>query len=613
MKILGSKFFGQDSAIFYLDTKKREIFALNSDRISRIKKDNFDVSPILDLYSNKFRKLDKLAYPFKNFKGFDALLETKGTSYFWLNEQRLIRKITKPKYRSDLLKKRDFVENLLLLLKTVTYPKIYYYKILRKYYWNLYLINQLPKNFHFKKIDQYIKETLSRYDIKVDNILYFDHHLCHAVTAYYFSRFAYKSKAIVFTLDEHGDECFSKTYIFDGNKHTEIAKSTTKKFFINNKAYVTSIAGLYSNFTEAMGLIRSTDEGKVEALAAYGKVDKKLYKRLTKIVQIKNLQFVINSDTYKKFTDIEYLITLRKHIGDKNFCATIQAWLNDVIVDYLNQVYKKYPVNNLCLAGGAVANIILNYNIYSRTPFKNIFIAPPMGDEGSAAGAAILSALESNEDISWLKYQSMPYFGPKYTRKEIYESLKKFDRLKVEYLGKNWYVKAAKSISENKVIAIFQGKMEFGPRALGNRSILANPANKRTRERINAVVKKRPWYQPFCPSVLETDRETLFISSFSHKHMATAFVMKKEFRDKYYSGIHIDGTARPQFVEKNDNPNLYALLRELKKLIGHGIVINTSYNLHGRTIVNSPIDAIIDFRDCNLDELYIEGYKVTKS
>jgi len=144
------------------------------------------------------------------------------------------------------------------------------------------------------------------------------------------------------------------------------------------------------------------------------------------------------------------------------------------------------------------------------------------------------------------------------------------------------------------------------------RSIIANPMLNNSRDKINSKVKKRPSYQPFCPSILESDRQRLFHNSFKHKHMALAFRMKKEHIEHLPCAVHIDGTARPQFVEKKDNPMYYRYLKELKKITGYGVSLNTSFNLHGRTIVRTPQDAVIDFIDCNLDELFIEGYRVRR-
>jgi carbamoyltransferase len=217
------------------------------------------------------------------------------------------------------------------------------------------------------------------------------------------------------------------------------------------------------------------------------------------------------------------------------------------------------------------------------------------------------------QDVSWLKKLTMPYFGDSYSRDEVQLALDGCDKiLFVEDLGDSWQQRAAQDLQQKKIISLFNGRMEFGPRALGNRSIIANPTDPKVTERINAKVKRRPWYQPFCPSILEEERERLFQDSFSHKHMAIAFRLKPEFHDDLPCATHIDGTARPQFVSPPDNPAYWQLLKEFKILSGYGVLINTSFNLHGRTIVRTPEDAIQDFMDCGIDVLYIEGFRVTR-
>jgi carbamoyltransferase len=154
--------------------------------------------------------------------------------------------------------------------------------------------------------------------------------------------------------------------------------------------------------------------------------------------------------------------------------------------------------------------------------------------------------------------------------------------------------------------------MEWGPRALGNRSILADPRSASMRERINKVVKKRPLFQPFCPSVLVEEKDRLFERAYLNRHMTCAFRMRREFWEHLPSAIHIDGTARVQFVSADDNPMFYRVLAEFKRLSGFGVVINTSFNLHGRTIVNTPEDAIEDFLDSQMDFLVLDGYLVRR-
>ncbi|MDC1066364.1 carbamoyltransferase C-terminal domain-containing protein, partial [Candidatus Pseudothioglobus singularis] len=375
-----------------------------------------------------------------------------------------------------------------------------------------------------------------------------------------------------------------------------------------------SIGRLYNYFTKAMDLRPNSDEGKVEALAAFGEPDKDLYGDLMKATLINKDLLSIDFDNklIEPFYDLSWLKKQRNKIGDESFCASIQSYLEDIMVNYLNIAYEKYPTPNLCISGGVAANIIMSLAIYERTNFKNIYIYPAMADDGLAIGSAILTALSLGEDIKWLKDFNMPYFGDAYSRAEVKRSLDNFDNIFYDDLGDDWPEVAAMSVSQGKICALFHGQMEFGPRALGNRSIIANPMIENTRQKINATIKRRPSYQPFCPSILEEERVRLFETSFSHKHMAIAFRMKQKFIKDLPCAVHIDGTARPQFVEMEDNPNYYRYLKALKSITGYGVSLNTSFNLHGRTIVRTPEDAIIDFIDCNLDELFIEGYRVKR-
>ena len=177
-----------------------------------------------------------------------------------------------------------------------------------------------------------------------------------------------------------------------------------------------------------------------------------------------------------------------------------------------------------------------------------------MGDEGSSVGAAVLSLINNKEDPLKIKKVSMPYLGDSYNDQETLSILNLYkNSINFENLKDNWVNDAANSLKQNKIIATFYGKMEFGPRALGQRSILANPFYKDTRDKINLQIKKRPWYQPHCPTILEEDREEIFEQSFHHKYMSTAFKAKSRFKEIIPSALHVDLTARPQFVTKETN------------------------------------------------------------
>ena len=603
---MGTKYCGHDSAICVLDTKKKSIFAMSTERVTRIKHDQLDITPILAKY--KFSNIDYLAHSYSDFadKGKDGELREKMT--YNKDIEKALREIIKPSYIKDLnisrIKKNKAIFK--ALFTNLTSVRNYYAAKVKRA-----LVKETPEG-NRKAFIYYIKKNLNNFNLKPKKILFYEHHLCHAIPSYYLSYFNGK-KAIAMTIDGQGDGFFSKAYLFESAENFKLIGQSSADFIGGGDRFL-SIGRIYSLFTMAMGLRPNSDEGKVEALAAFGIADKDLLSLLKNATHIDKtlLNINFNIQAIKYFYDIEWLKEKRKKVGDENFCASVQTYLEDTVVDYLNAIYKKYPLNNLCLSGGVAANIIMSLHIYERTNFKNIYVLPPMGDEGLAIGSAILTAIDLKKDVSWLRDFKMPYFGDSYTRQEVMQALKTFENISIEDIDKNWPEEAAKSVAEGKICSFFHGRMEFGPRALGNRSIVADPGRDDIRQRINLTVKRRPNYQPFCPSILEEERERLFNNSFSHKHMAIAFRMKEKYIKDLPCAVHVDGTARPQFVEKEDNPNYYRYLKALKGITGYGVSLNTSFNLHGRTIVRTPHNAVVDFIDCNIDELFIEGYRVKR-
>ena len=607
MRIMGTKYCGHDSALCVLDTTQKKIFAISTERVTRIKHDSIDITPIINAYD--FKNIDFIAHSYSDFedKGHDGELREKMT--YTKDIEKALRRIIKPNYIVDLNLSR--VKKNLIIFKSLFIN----YSAVKEYYSAKYkrsLVRETPEG-NKKAFTSYIKKNLAKFNLTPKKVFFYDHHLCHAVPSYYLSPFN-EEKAIALTIDGQGDGYFSKLFYFNGLDDYKLIGESSADYLGEGDKFL-SIGRLYNYFTKAMGLRPNSDEGKVEALAAFGNADEELYQQLMNATYIDKNLLSINFDIklIKQFYDIDWLKAQRKRVGDENFCASIQTYLEDIMVDYLNSAYEQYPTNNLCLSGGVAANIIMSLAIYERTSFKSIYVYPAMGDDGLAIGSAILTAINLGQDIRWLKDFSMPYFGDLFSREQVKKVLDDFDNISLEYLGDDWPEKAAISVSEGKICALFHGQMEFGPRALGNRSIIANPMLEDTRQKINSTIKRRPSYQPFCPSILEEERERLFQDSFLHKHMAIAFRMKKEFIKDLPCAVHVDGTARPQFVEEKDNPNYYRYLKALKKITGYGVSLNTSFNLHGRTIVRTPKDAIIDFIDYNIDELFIEGYRVKRN
>jgi len=608
MRIVGTKYCGHDSSLCLLDTEQKTIFAMGTERVTRIKHDVMDVSPVLDAYP--LGNVDVVCHSLSNFetnKSGEGELRAQMTHN--KDIEKALRLIIKPTYIKDLNVSRSEKNKLIRksLFTNFSAIKAYYTSKFKR------ALTRNNKENNKRVFTSYIKNNFNKYNLFPEKIYFFDHHLCHAIPSYYLSPY-YGKKALALTVDGQGDGFFSKLYVFDEKaKYKSLGASKATPLGGQGGRYL-SVGRIYEHFTQAMDLRVGSDEGKVEALAAFGKADKDLLAQLKEATLIDKESLSINYDIDKilPFYDIGFLKEHRANMGDENFCAVVQTYLEDTIVEYLNFVYEQYPIANLCLSGGVAANIIMSLSIYERTPFKNIYVLPPMGDDGLAIGSAILTALEVGKDVSWLKDYTMPYFGDEYTREQVKIALDKFDNITVEDLEDTWPEEAAKSVADGKICSLFHGKMEFGPRALGNRSIIGNPMLEDTRQRINSTVKRRPSYQPFCPSILEEERERLFKDSFPHKHMAIAFRMKEEHIKNLPCAVHVDGTARPQFVEKQDNPNYYRYLKELKNIMGYGVSLNTSFNLHGRTIVRTPQDAVVDFIDCNLDELFIEGYRVRR-
>ena len=613
MTIMGTNFFGHDTALFHIDTIKKEIFAMSTERVTRIKHDSMDIGPILEKYS--FSDVDYFCHGYGNFD--EPVANDLGMNrLLGLNKKKAIKALLKPTYIADFNISDEERQQIYLTrfleqpLKTIKNLE----KLTPEY--REKQIKKLSKYTMQGNIENYMRKLLGKYNIVPKKIDFYDHHLCHAAGSYYFSPFAYKHKTFSLTIDGWGDGFFSKLFIFDGDQYEEVGQSPIASVKVSNGGKyptIASIGEIYGNFTDAMGLRRNSDEGKVEALAAFSEKNSALFDQLMAATDISANGINYDVVAIEPFYDQSYLKGQIEKIGEKSFAATIQSYLEDTIVAYLDLIAEKHDIEYLCLSGGVAANIIMSLNIYERTRFKNIYVLPPMGDEGVALGSALLKALEMGEDISWVNQHYMPYFGNALTRDEIEEAITFYiDRISSEYIGETWYRDAAKTISEDKIVAVVHGRMEFGPRALGNRSILANPVNPDIRTLINLKVKKRPEYQPFCPSILEEERERLFENSFPHKHMAIGFRVKEKYYDQIPSAIHVDGTARPQFVERQDNPAYYELLKEVKRHTGFGVVINTSFNLHGRTIVHTAKDAILDFLDCNIDELYLEGFCITR-
>ena len=601
-KIIGVKLYGHDSGVFIIDPKKKRLYGLDTERLTRIKHDASSIMPIL----KKLNLVNQQVYLINSFR---HQMYNYG-SFLIRDNRHEILKFLDINFIKDLTKRYSSLSNLKrsqILIRRDFFPGL---KIVFKSFFGL-ILSKLIKN---EELNKRLIENKIRKQILNKNLFFEckDHHLCHAASSYYFSPYKKNEKILSLTLDGFGDGYYSKLYLGKNNKLKFLAGSKLKYISINNEKRVIGIGTLYSYFTEALGLIMNSEEGKVEALACYSKNKKnKLYKELMSIFKInENLSIGFNLKKALKYFDRKFLLLKRKEFGDEDFSMAIQLFLEEFILDYVKKIIKKYKIKKFCFSGGVFANVKLNLRLFEESGLKQMYVFPAMADDGASVGAAILKTIELGYDVSWLKKVEMPYFGESYSKKEIEKELLKQKYSKFLSFKKinNWPKKIAELISKGEIVSLYNKKMEYGPRALGHRSVLANPLKKETRDLINSTIKRRPSYQPFCPSVLEQERKRLFLKSYSNKHMTCAFKLKPKMFKKLPSAGHIDGTARPQFISKKDDPDFYNVLKEFKKITGYGILINTSFNLHGRTIVMTPKDAIDDFLACGLKYMFMPPY-----
>ena len=478
-----------------------------------------------------------------------------------------------------------------------------------------FLQNELNKNLYNPiRIKRALKIGFSdQLKTKLPKINFFTHHLCHAASAFFCSGF---KKANILTIDGSGEDLT-----------TLMCKGENNKIKIIEKIKIPdSLGGYYATFTEFLGFRPYMDEGKFMGLAAYGNYSQKIQNKLDNFISFnkKTGIFKINNKlrydglhTFgEKFTDEFVKIFGKKR--ERNVSAltepypdlafNVQFRLEEIVKLLTKNLYKKTTYNNLCLAGGVAMNCKMNGELGKQPYVKNIFVQPASSDNGVALGAAQLLSIKKGYAVN-TKLENV-YYGQKYSNNEILSYLKE-SKLKF-YKSKNIFKETARLIYNKKIVCWFQGRMEFGARSLGNRSILASPLFKDMKEIINLNVKHRENWRPFCPSVLDEDYKKYISSEIKSHFMTIALKINENIKNKIPSCVHIDDTVRVQLVNKKNNLRYWKLIKEFKKYSGHGIIINTSFNIQGEPIVCSPRDALRTFGGTGLDALIIGDYIVRK-
>lgn len=477
------------------------------------------------------------------------------------------------------------------------------------------------------KVKQFYKdEFFAHYRCHDKPFFFISHHLAHAYSTFYSSQFR---EGLIFVADGGGDYYGEKQEaetLFFGIEGKVIPLASRMQdlvirkmeYPVNNiypfmpdfvREHQISLARKYAQITHMIGFANG-ECGKTMGLASYGRS----YFNFSDL-NYSNLDFSLKykdivNDIYEK--QVLSKFTFRNFIYKErhNLAATIQEYTERALISLLKNYQKKYSCDNLCLAGGIFLNCLANHKILCECNYKNVFIIPAAGDDGQALGSAYYAYMEM---FGYTPFKiDLPYIGLCYSDEEIEEAVAsknmQFTKLSDEKLAKI----LAQFISENKIIGMVRGKTEIGPRALCHRSILANPANPDMKDILNKRVKHREEFRPFAPTVAAEDQFEYFELKDNSKYMLLACEVKEKYRNLLPSVTHVDNTARVQAVSESMEPFIHRLLLELKNKIGVSVVLNTSFNVAGEPIIESPRDALNTFLSTNIDVLVIENYIITK-
>ena len=448
-----------------------------------------------------------------------------------------------------------------------------------------------------------------------------EHHLAHASSAYHLSGF--KEKTAIVGIDGKGEYA---TTFFGYGEHGKIHK--IKEFYDPD-----SLGGLYGAITEFLGFDMLDGEFKVMGMAPFGDASKYDFSRLAKF---ENGELIVNTDyvnvvglrRYKEAgvdgKSKGYYFTKKlidwlgpKRSGDEiddpyiHYAASVQKLLEDLALQmidyYLGDIIKE--TGKVAMAGGVALNVKLNQRIIAMPHVKELFVQPASGDNGTSLGAATYAAHLAGETIHKMQHA---YLGPSFTSTECIAACEAHPNKPVFTKVENFPQKAAELLAAGNPLAWFQGRMEFGPRSLGCRSILGDPSYPGVADRINAQIKYRERWRPFCPSMLDTVAEDILQTNHPAPYMTFTFDVNPAWNSRIPEVVHEDGTARAQIVTRETNPRYYELIEHLEKLRGNAVVLNTSLNRRGEPMICSPTDALNMFYGCDLEYLMLEDILVTK-
>lgn len=602
MKILGISAFYHDSAAALIEDGAI-IAAAQEERFTRIKHDSsFPTNAVkycLEFSGSTIDELDAIVFYDKPLLKFERLMET----YYAFSPKGI----------------RSFMMSMPVWLK--------------------------EKMFLKKLIHDSLTE-IEKYDKKKSLLLFPEHHLSHAASAFYPSAY---DEAAILTIDGVG-EWATASICHGKGKHIEILKELK---------FPHSLGLLYSAFTYYCGFKVNSGEYKLMGLAPYGDPASAEVKRFVEVIKNELTEIKEDGSLFLNQKYFNYATGLRMAKDDKwekilgvkrredeseleqvhcNLALAIQIVTEEVVIKMAKEAKRLTGSKNLCMAGGVALNCVANGKLQNENIFEHIFIQPAAGDAGGSVGAALaayhIHFEKERNSVTTADRMHGSYLGPEYSDPEILKMSKRFKARSKFYPSFDELAeKTATLLNEGNVIGWFQGRMEFGPRALGGRSILADARNPEMQKKLNLKIKFREGFRPFAPSVLAEDKNIFFDLPSDSPYMLLVQQVKKErqnslpndyhnksITEKLYflrsdlpSITHIDYSARVQTVHKETNERYWKLINAFKKLTGYGVVVNTSFNVRGEPIVCTPADAYTCLMRTDMDHLVIGNYLFSKN
>ncbi len=471
-------------------------------------------------------------------------------------------------------------------------------------------IPRVEKYFGMFSIPSHIRKTFGESNF---NFHYIAHHDCHAASAFYPSPFP---SAAILTIDGAGEA--ASTVLAHGKGNRKIRNIAEVKL-------PHSLGQFYSAVTNYLGFdMFEGEEWKVMGLAAYG--TPKYYDFLSKNVLVlkgdRDFKFDVSvldhhlAKNYRFSAEFIAACGLPRNPGEEltqqhmDLAASAQKVVEEIVLRLVRTLKKETGEDNLCLAGGVAYNSVMNGRLVREGVFKNVFVQPAAGDSGCSMGAAlyinhVILKQPRNEVLEHA------YLGPGYSNEECIRAIEEAGLPYETYEDRALTRKVAELLSQGNLIAWFQGRMEWGPRALGNRSFLADPRLPNVREVLNHKVKLREWFRPLAPSMPEEETQWVFGEDYRDPFMVTVHPVPEERRQDISGVVHVDGTARPQTVDRKVNPRYWQLLMDFKEITGVPVLLNTSFNIQ-EPIVCSPHDAVNTFGRCEVDYLVLENQLVRR-